>query len=237
MTSKTWASLAMSMLMTGVGAQDLAAQKVATTIRALYPNTAFKEIRSTPVRGIYEVVMGSNVAYTDEAGKFFIFGHLFDMSAQVDLTANRLIEARKVEFPKELLGNAIKTVKGDGSRVMAIFSDPDCPYCKQLEATLTRLTNVTIYTFLFPLESLHPEAKTKAISIWCAPDKAQAWTDTVLGGKALKPTSCANPISDNLVLGGRLGVVGTPTLISADGRTLPGAASVEQIEKWLEASK
>ena len=237
MTNRTMMGLALSMLLTSASAQDLAAEKVATTIRALYPNTAFKEVRSTPVKGIYEVVMGGNVAYTDEAGKFFIFGHLFDMTAQVDLTANRLIEAKKVEFPRELLGNAIKTVKGDGSRVMAIFSDPDCPYCKQLEATLTRLNNVTLYTFLYPLESLHPNAKTKSISIWCAPDRARAWADAVLGGKAPQMAACSNPINDNLVLGGRLGVVGTPTLIAADGRTLPGAASAEQIEKWLEASK
>ena len=236
MIRNTLTVLACALSLCTAGAQEVASSSIAAGIRAANPATSFKEIRTTPIQGIYEVLMGATVAYTDEAGKFFIFGHLFDIQKQVDLTANRLIEAKKVEFPAALLGNAIKTVKGDGSRALAIFSDPDCDYCKQLEATLTRLNNVTIYTFLYPLEALHPNAKTKAIAIWCAPDRGKAWGDAMLGGRMPKPQTCANPIHDNLALGARLGVVGTPTLIALDGRLLPGAAPADQIEKWLEAA-
>lgn len=218
-------------------AQDDAPAPIVEKLNAMYPKTTFKEIRKSQVSGLYEVVMGDNIAYTDDSGRYFIFGHLFDMKEQVDITAQRKIDSKKVEFPAQHLANAIKTVKGDGSRALAVFSDPDCPYCKQLEGELARLDNVTIYTFLYPLESLHPEAKTKAISVWCAPNKAKAWSELMLAGKNPKLVACNNPVNDNLVLGSGLGVVGTPTLIAADGRLLPGAAPAEKIDQWLNAGK
>ena len=178
-----------------------------------------------------------SVAYTDDSGRYFIFGHLFDMKEQVDLTAQRRVDSRKVEFPSQFLANAIKTVKGDGSRVVAVFSDPDCPYCKKLEGELARLDNVTIDTFLYPLEQIHPEAKTKSIAVWCAADRQQAWSQMVLTGSAPKLVACNNPVNDNLVLGSRLGVTGTPTLIALDGRLLPGAVPAEKLDQWLNATK
>lgn len=218
-------------------AQDDAPASVVEKFKTMYPKTTFKEIRKSQVSGLYEVVMGENIAYTDESGRYFIFGHLFDMQQQVDLTAQRKLDSKKTEYPAQYLAQAIKTVKGDGSRSVAVFSDPDCPYCKQLEGELARLDNVTIYTFLYPLESLHPEAKTKAVSVWCAPNKAKAWSELMLAGKKPKLVACNNPVNDNLVLGSRLGVVGTPTLIAADGRVLPGSAPAEKIDQWLNAGK
>jgi len=212
-----------------------AAPQIAEKFRAMYPNTRFTSVVKAKVTGLYEVQMGDNVAYADDSGRYFIFGHLFDMKEQVDLTAQRAAPVKKVEFPSQFLSNAIKTVKGDGSRVVAIFSDPDCPYCKKLEGELARMDNVTIYTFLFPLESLHPEAKTKSIAIWCSPNQEQAWTQAVLTGFVSKLKACNNPVNDNLVLGARLGVTGTPTLIAADGRILPGAVPAEKLDQWLNA--
>lgn len=218
-------------------AQDEAPASVVEKFKTMYPKTTFKEIRKSQVSGLYEVVMGENIAYTDESGRYFIFGHLFDMQQQVDLTAQRKLDSKKTEYPAQYLAQAIKAVKGDGSRSVAVFSDPDCPYCKQLEGELARLDNVTVYTFLYPLESLHPEAKTKAVSVWCAPNKAKAWSELMLAGKKPKLVACNNPVNDNLVLGSRLGVVGTPTLIAADGRILRGSAPAEKIDQWLNAGK
>lgn len=201
--------------------------------RQLYPKTTFREVRPSQLPGLYEVVMGENIAYTEESGRYFIFGHLFDMRQQLDLTAQRKLDGRRSEFPAPYLAQAIRTVRGNGSRSLAVFSDPDCPYCRQLEAELARLDNVTIHTFLYPLEALHPEARTRAVSVWCAPDRARAWSDLMLTGRKPRLVACDNPVDDNLVLGSRLGVVGTPTLIAVDGRVLPGSASAEKIEQWL----
>lgn len=216
---------------------DAAASAVAERFRALYPNTTVTEVRRAPVEGLYEVVMGDNTAYTDGTGRYFVFGHLYDMASQVDLTAQRRLEARRMEFPSRFLANAIKTVRGNGSRVLAVFADPDCMYCKKLENALARLDDVTLYTFLFPLESLHPEAKVRSIAVWCAADRQEAWTKAVLTGAMPRLAACENPIDDNLVLGTRLGIVGTPTLIALDGRVLPGAVPYETLDRWLSEGK
>lgn len=218
------------------GSADQKVQAVAAKFRAMYPNTRVTDIRASGIDGIYEVVMGQNVAYTDATGHYFIFGHLFDMEAQVDITAQREREqqgSRRVEYPSALLGNAIKTVKGNGSRQLVVFSDPNCPYCKRLEQELTKVDNVTIYTFLYPV--LGEESKTLSIATWCAGDRAKAWGDLMLNQKRPPLVACTTPINDNTVLGSRLGVTGTPTLIAADGRMLPGAAPAEKINEWLDS--
>lgn len=225
-------------------APDPAAQALASRLRGMYPKTTFTEVRASGVAGLYEVVMGNNVAYTDDTGRYFVFGHLFDMQTQVDLTAQRLpaakqIEAKpaaaKVEFPIKDLANAIKTVKGNGSRKLAVFSDPACSYCKRLETELAKLDNVTIYTFLFPI--LGPESKTLSVATWCAPDPSAAWSALMIQDKRPRVVSCTTPIDENLVLGSRLGINGTPTLIAADGRFMPGAASAERIDQWLNLTQ
>lgn len=218
-------------------ANEQAPAYIVDKFKAMYPKTTFNEVRKSKVAGLYEVVMGENIAYTDESGRFFIFGHLFDMQEQMDLTAQRQREAKRSEFPTQHLANAIKTVKGDGSRVFAVFSDPDCPYCKQLEGELARLDNVTVYTFLYPLESLHPQAKTKAVSVWCAPNHGKAWSELMLASKKPKLVACNNPVNVNLVLGSKLGVVGTPTLIAADGRVMSGFVPAEKLDQWLNDGK
>lgn len=204
------------------------------TLRGLYPATQFTGVRQTGIAGIYEVDMGKNIGYTNSEGRYFMFGHLFDMKTQQDLTAQRLDELNVVDFAQLPLIDAIKTVRGSGSRKLAIFSDPGCPYCKRLEAELLKLDDVTLYTFLYPLEKLHPDAPRMAKAIWCSADARQAWREYMIEGKQpADKTDCAHPIDRNIQLGQKFGINGTPTLIAADGRVLPGAAPIEQLEKWL----
>ncbi|MDX7882086.1 DsbC family protein [Acinetobacter nosocomialis] len=203
-----------------------------------YPATTVSQVNETPLKNIYEVVMGKNVAYTDEEARYFIFGNLFDMKTQTDLTTT---PSNKIEigFPsKERLKDAVKTVKGNGKRKLAVFSDPDCPYCQQLEHNLQSITDVTIYTFLFPLESLHPRAKGTAISIWCAKDQSKAYHEYMLNNKQPQVKSCENPIDRNIQFGGSMGIQGTPSVIFEDGSLIPGAISAPELERQLqEANK
>lgn len=210
-------------------------QELTDRLRKQYPNTSFTSVEKAPIEGLYEITMGKNIAYTDSTGRYFLFGNVYDMPAQVDVTASKRERLNRVSFPKDSLINAIKVVKGKGERQLVVFSDPDCPYCKQLEMELAKLDNVTIYTFLYPLEQLHPEAKARAISIWCNRSRANAWTDWMLLGKEPKPATCLNPIADNQNLGNRFGINGTPTMISEDGRQLSGAMRADQIDRWLGA--
>lgn len=209
------------------------------TLKGLYPSTTFKEVNRTTVPGIYEVVMGQNVAYVDQSGRYFFFGRLFDMQTQQDLTTGKVEENNKIDIAQLPKSDAIKTVKGNGKRVMYVFSDPDCPFCKQLEKSLVNLKDVTIYTFMFPIDGLHPDAKRKAVAVWCSKDREKAWDDLMHKGIEAKAAAaaCANPVDRNVALADRFGITGTPTLISADGRKLPGAAPADRISAWLDNTK
>jgi thiol:disulfide interchange protein DsbC len=207
--------------------------RIEAALKATYPATSFRDIRPTPLPGIYEVTMGRNLAYVGGDARHFLFGHLYDMREQRDLTADRLEAARRIDFASLPLADAITTVRGNGSRVLAVFSDPDCPYCRKLEQELARLDNVTVHTFLYPLAELHSQALSRTIAVWCAPDRAAAWQALMLEGKAPLAAECAHPVDRNIALARRLGVEGTPALFDVRGRHLAGAAPAQRIEHFL----
>jgi thiol:disulfide interchange protein DsbC len=209
---------------------------IAAKLKQLYPKTTFNSISQTPVPGVYEVVMGRNVAYVDEGGRYFLFGHLYDMQLQQDLTEGKAAAASSIDFGALPKQDAIVTVKGNGSRKIAVFSDPDCPYCKKFEETLAKMNDVTIYTFLFPIDSLHPQARLKSVGVWCAPDRSRAWEDLMLRGK-VPNGECENPVQRNIELAAKLGINGTPTIVLASGRLIPGAVSYEQLNSMIGDTK
>lgn len=217
-------------------APDPALTALVSRIQKLYPATSFKEVRTTPVAGVYQVVMGRNVAYVDETGRYFLFGHMWDMQAQKDLSEQVAQESARIDFEKLPLEDAIKTVKGNGRRKIAVFSDPDCPYCKQIEKTLSQLNDITIYTFLFPIDGLHPAARAKANAVWCAKDRVKAWNALMVDGLVPKDTCPQTPIESNQKLAQSLGINGTPSLVFASGQMVPGALKAEQIEALLDRS-
>jgi len=204
--------------------------------RKLYPATKFDSVKATPVPSMYELHMGKNVVYAHEDGRYFFFGSLYDMKNQEDLTASGASAdtGTKIDFSKLPLNKAIKTVKGNGKRVVAVFSDPECPYCKRLEVELSKVTDVTIYTFMYPLDGLHPEAKSKAEAVWCSKDRSAAWQALLLKGKIPEGVkNCATPIDEIVALAGDLGIQGTPFIITKDGRTMPGAAEAARLSSFI----
>ena len=224
--------LPLVLALTCVNASATPADDVKQKLRTLYPNTQFNQVQSTPIKGVFEVVMGQNVVYTDKNGRYFIFGNLFDMQTQKDITAS-VVSTQKATFPKNNLKDALVEIKGDGTRKIALFTDVDCPYCHQLEATLESLDNVTIYRFLFPLDQIHEQARSKSTSIWCSEDPMKAYKAYVLTNKLPPLKSCETPINRNIELGASLGVNGTPAIILTDGKLLPGALSKADIEAEL----
>lgn len=200
-------------------------------LRATYRGTAFAEVRQTPVAGVYEVVMGQKVAYTEASGRYFFFGNLVDLQSQANLTEERTSELTKVDPGALPLNQAIKTVYGAGSRVVYVFEDPQCGYCKKLKKTLHDAGDLTVYTFLYPV--LGPKSATLAESLWCSSDSASAWTSYMLGGQEPVAARCDNPLSSNMKLGQSLGITGTPTLVFPDGRKVAGAVSLEQLDRLL----
>lgn len=207
-----------------------------------FPKVTVDSVAKVPGMSLYELVVnGGEILYTDDKFTFLLDGSLIDTKNMTDLTAARsqeLEEARlkKLAFPFEQLpfDLAFKKVKGNGSRKIAVFTDPDCPYCKRLEQSLTQLDNVTVYVFLYPLAELHPKAPEVARSIWCSADRVKAWDDYMLNKTA--PTAagtCPNPVDKVVEYGKGKRISGTPTLFFEDGRRVPGAIPGDQIEKFL----
>ncbi len=214
-------------------AETADARPLVERLQALYPSTRFGAIHPTAWPGVFEVAMGANLAYVDATGRYFLFGHLYDMRQQRDLTAERKDAMARIDFGSLPLADALTEVRGKGTRRLAIFSDPDCPYCRRLEAELRGLDDVTIHTFLMPLASLHPAARGKAVSVWCATDRLATWQSLMLRDAMPPQADCPHPVDRNVALGEQRGINGTPTLIAGDGRVLAGAASRDQIEAWL----
>lgn len=218
------------------GALDPArAQAITRTLEQRLPGIHIDGVRTTPMPGIYEVQVGMDLFYTDATADYVLQGSLIDVKARRDLTAERLTTLQQVPFASLPLKDAIKIVKGSGTHKVATFEDPNCPYCKQLHHTLESVNDVTVYVFLFPI--LTADSPVKARNIWCAADRAKAWTDWMVHGKEPATADCSTPLDANLALGHKLNVQGTPTLIFADGTRATGALPLDALQKRLAAAK
>ena len=192
-------------------------------------------IRKMPF-GMFEVVIDNEIVYVDESADYLITGHLYDTRTQEDLTAKRSDEVLRVDFSALPLQMALKVVRGDGSRPIAIFEDPNCPYCKRLERDIRTLNNTTIYVFLYPI--LSDDSVDKSTQVWCSQDPVAAWTKLMLEGQAPQKAAqgCKSPVDDTLALGHKLSVTGTPTVVFADGRRAPGVIPLDRVEQMMNAA-
>ena len=213
--------------------------RLRSTLEERMPGVKIGQINPGPMPGLFEVVVnGINVIYTDKKGELAFIGNVVNLKTKESLTKKRSEELAFVDFSQIPLTQAIVKVKGDGSRKLVVFSDPDCPYCKQLEKELAFLDNVTIYVMLYPLEELHPDARKKSEAVWCSSDRAKAWDNLMLYGKepAAATGECKTPLDEIHALAQRLSITGTPGLVFQNGKLVPGALKTEQIEALLTAA-
>lgn len=190
-------------------------------------------ITKTPYGGLFEVRIGSEIIYTDEKAQYLFVGNVIDAQNSINYTKVRTDELSKIKFSDLPFDLALKMVKGDGKRVIAIFEDPNCGYCKKFRKTLQGVENITVYTFMYNI--LAEDSVVKSKNIWCSPDKNKAWDDWMLNGKAA-PTAAPNCVTPNekiAALGQKMRITGTPTIFFTDGTRLPGAVDVAALEaKW-----
>lgn len=209
------------------------------TLEQRLPDMRVGPIKPGPIPGLFEVVVnGINVIYTDKKGELAFVGNVIDLKTKESLTKKRAEELAFVDFSQIPLTQAIVKVKGDGSRKLVVFSDPDCPYCKQLEKELAFVDNVTIYVMLYPLEQLHPGARKKSEAVWCSSDRAKAWDNLMLYGRepAAAAAECKTPLDEISAFAQRLSITGTPGLVFQNGKLVPGVMKTEQIEELLKAA-
>ena len=185
----------------------------------------------------YRTAQGVRVLYTDATGRYVISGNLHDLRAEKDLTAERLEQLNAIRFDALPMDQAVKIQRGNGKRVLAMFSDPYCPACKQFEQTLQQVDNVTIYVFMYPV--IRPELAQHSEAVWCSPDRGKAWLDLALRGqRPSAPAGCQTPIDAVVELGQNLGVNSTPTLVFPNNRRIAGGLKLPDLQQLLEqASK
>lgn len=200
--------------------------------------TPVTSVTKSGYMGLYEVYVDNQIIYTDERVTAILAGNLIDTKTMTSVTDQRMQKLNAIKFSDLPLDQAIKQVKGDGSRVLATFEDPNCGYCKRLAQDLAKLDNVTIYTFLYPI--LSEDSVQKSQRIWCASDRAQAWNSWIIDAKA--PTGkndCdTSAVSRNQEFGQKHRITGTPTIFFANGERVAGALPLARLEQKLkEAGK
>jgi thiol:disulfide interchange protein DsbC len=194
------------------------------------------QVSRTPVPGLYEVRIGTELFYSDAEGNYIINGEMMDTKGRRNLTEERMEKLLAIDFSQLPVKDAFVIVRGNGKRKMAVFEDPNCGYCKRFERDLQKIDNVTVYMFLYPI--LGPDSTEKSRAVWCAKDKANAWTGWMVRNEPLaKPdASCdVTALTRNIEFGRKYKITGTPTLVFADGSRVPGAIGAPDIEKLLAA--
>ena len=199
-----------------------------------YPQIGkIEKVNKANILGLYEVVTGEQLFYTDEKAQYLINGSIYDLKTMRNLTEERSRQLFAIDFnglPFEL---AIKKIKGNGQRKMAYLTDPNCGYCKKLEGELKNVDNVTLYIFMYPIFAGSDE-KVKAV--WCSKDQVKAWDELMLNNVQPPAGTCDAPSAKVVELGKKLNANGTPMLVFADGVRIPGYLPAAELEKTLNGT-
>ena len=196
-------------------------------------------IQPAPIPGLWEVRFrserGMRVLYTDATASYVIDGNIHDLRTNRDLTEERLRKLNAVKFESLPLDLAVKVQRGNGKRVLAMFSDPYCPACRTFEKSLAQIDDVTIYVFMYPV--IQPKNADHSRAVWCSPDRAKAWLELAAGPRPKVPEaapSCPNPVDKLIDVGHKLGVNSTPTLFLANGERLSGGLATDDLKDLLD---
>ncbi len=196
------------------------------------------EVSKTPIPGLFELRVGTEIYYSDEQGNHIIEGQMIETKGRVNLTEARINKLTAINFADLPLKDAVVWKNGTGARKMAVFADPNCGYCKRFEKDLQQVKDVTVYTFLYPI--LGGDSPEKSRDIWCAKDNTKVWLDWML--RNVTPLrsmgECdSSALQRNTAMARKYRINGTPAVVFEDGKRVPGAMPLEAIEKQLAASR
>ena len=217
-------------------AQAQQEERLKAELKKNVPEAPVDSVRKVNYGNLYEVVVGGEIYYTDESASFIISGSLIDLKTKTNVTEVRMRTLNAVKWSDLPLDNAVKITRGNGSRKIAIFEDPNCGYCKRFERDLLGVTDITVYVFLYPI--LAADSVEKSKQVWCAIDKGKMWLDHMTKDAAITGDSkCVTPIDKNLAFGRERRIQGTPTIIFENGDRVPGAMALADFEKKLAEAK
>ena len=231
-TPASIAAFAMAALLSLSAYGQVSIDSIRAELKKKLPEAEFESIRKVPYGNLYEAVSAGDIMYTDEKATFILLGPIIDLATRQNVTEARMRQLNAVKFETLAFDDAIKIVRGNGSRKLAIFEDPNCGYCKRFERDLLGVNDVTVYVFLYPI--LSPDSVEKAKAIWCSPDRAKSWLDTMTRDATPSgDVKCATPLDKNLAFGHAKRINGTPTIIFESGERVPGVMPIAELEKRL----
>lgn len=210
------------------------------TIKKTLNGLKIDTIRFIEGLDMYEVVADNQAAYLTKDMRYFFVGRVFDLRTKRDLTGERIASLRRVDFKSLNPKNAIKM--GNGSKSLAVFTDPNCGYCRKLHGELTRIKDVSVHIYLYPLAAQNEEAQKKAASILCAGDPLAALNKTWFAKEPFKPEgepskACMASIADNIRVGRSHRISSTPTMILESGKVVVGYKSEKDVRAMIEAEE
>lgn len=208
-------------------------------LKSKFPGVRVDGVQPAPMPGLFEVRFqnqdGPQILYTDAQANFFIDGSLIEAKSGRNLTEERLQKLSAIEFKSLPLDLALKIQRGNGKRVLAMFTDPYCPYCRRLEQSLLQIDDITVYVFMFPV--IRPDFADHSRAVWCAPDRVKAWLELAAADSPKVPAggaNCANPVDKVLEYGRSLRINGTPTLFFANGERAGGGMALGALRAKLD---
>ncbi len=199
------------------------------------PAAAIDHVVPSPLDGISEVLVGMNVFYVSNDGKYVFEGKLIDMSTRTNLTEAILGKVRKEAISAIDEKSMIVFPAKDERHTITVFTDIDCGYCRKLhnEIDAYNAEGITVRYLSFPRSGPDTPSYDKAVSVWCADDRNKAMTTAKSGGK-LPAKDCANPVRDHFNVGVEMGVAGTPAIVMENGVLLPGYLPAKKLAEELD---
>ncbi|MBN8726627.1 MAG: DsbC family protein [Xanthomonadales bacterium] len=212
-------------------------EAVRAAVQELAPQAKIDKIEVAPMPGFRQVLLGGQLLYVSDDGKYLLQGTLFDAKAKRDLTAARVAIEHKSKVdavPQDK--RIVFGPEGKPKYKVTVFTDFDCGYCRKLHSDIAEINKrgIEVDYLFFPRSGPGTPSFDKAVSVWCADDRKAAFT-AAKSGVEPKPATCANPVAEQFQLGNEVGVNGTPTILAPDGTRLGGYLPPDQLLSRLEA--
>ena len=215
-------------------AEDDATKVANETLHKVAPNAKVQSVSQAPIPGFYSVVADGHAIYVSADGKYLIEGHVVDVDAKRDIMEDALQGVRKAALQGVTADKRITFAPPHPKHRVLVFTDPDCPYCRQFHKQIAEYNKLGIAVdyVLYPLP-IHKGADVKSVTVWCSKDRNTTFT-SAMNGETLPQKTCANPIGEIVHVAETTGISGTPAIFSEDGTMLGGYVAPDQLAKRLD---
>jgi len=220
-------------------ASDAVEQRISKSLQAINPQLKAQGVSKTPVPGLYEAIVGGQIYYFSEDGRYMVQGEMIDLTERESVTEPRRKEIRLNQLAtvkdKDLL---IYPAKGPRKHVVSVFTDIDCPYCRKLHEHMEEMNakGIEVRYLLMPRTGIGSPSYVKAVNVWCAAKPNEAMT-AAKRGQAVPEKDCPNPVKQHMALAQEMGVNATPTIVTSNGSLMPGYLPPDELLARLQAEE